>query len=105
MTGRDYDLKLTDFGISQKLSPGHNFSHTCLGTLPYCSPEVLSDEPYNYKTDVWALGCILYEMVTSKRAFDSEVEDNLKQRILSYQIPRLPVSSANFVSIGDLKEI
>lgn len=43
ISGRDYDLKLTDFGISQKLAPGHNYSHTAIGTLPYCSPEVLKD--------------------------------------------------------------
>ena len=47
-----------------------------MGTLPYCSPEVLRGQPYNYKTDVWALGCILYELVTSKRAFDEVIEDN-----------------------------
>ena len=64
--------------ISQKLTPGYNYSHTCLGTLPYCSPEVLQDQPYNYKTDIWALGCILYELVTSRRAFDSECEENLR---------------------------
>ena len=58
-----------------------------MGTLPYCSPEVLQDQPYNQKTDVWALGCILYEMVANKQAFIAESEDALKQRIKSYQIP------------------
>ena len=42
ITGRDYILKLTDFGISQNLSPGYNFSHDFKGTMPYCSPEVLN---------------------------------------------------------------
>ena len=87
MAGRDYDLKLTDFGISQKLTPGYNFSHDFNGTIPYCSPEILNGERYNQKTDVWALGCILYEMVVGKRAFDAVNEDGLKQKITAYQIP------------------
>jgi len=48
---------------------------------------VLKDEPYNQKTDVWALGCILYELCTLKRAFASESEEGLKQKILGFQIP------------------
>ena len=76
-----------------------------MGTLPYCSPEVLRGQPYNYKTDVWALGCILYELVTSKRAFDEVIEDNLKHRILSTQVPVLPANQANFDSIADLRDI
>ena len=63
MAGRDQQLKLTDFGISQNLSPGYNFTHEFAGTLSYCSPEVLKGEPYNSKADIWALGCILYELV------------------------------------------
>jgi len=47
MHGRDYDLKLCDFGISQNLSMGYNFAHGCLGTLPYCSPEIVKGEPFN----------------------------------------------------------
>ena len=77
MQGRDYIIKLTDFGISQKLSTGYNYSHEHAGTLPYCSPEVLKGEPYNQKTDIWALGCILYEMICLKRAFDASNEHDL----------------------------
>ena len=84
MSGRDYDLKLTDFGISQNLSQGYNFSHEFIGTLPYCSPEILNGDPYNQSTDIWALGCILYELCTRKRAFDSPSEDQLKNVILTY---------------------
>ena len=88
--------------ISQNLS-GYNYSHQFTGTLPYCSPEVLQDQPYNHKTDIWALGCILYEMVTSNPAFNEFGEEALRQRILSYAIPQLPLT--NFESIADLQEI
>ena len=41
------------------------------GTPYYMSPEVCESKPYSYKSDIWALGCILYEMCTRKHAFDS----------------------------------
>ena len=52
---------------------------------------------------MWALGCILYEMVTSKPAFNEFGEDALRQRILSYAIPQLP--KTNFESISILQAI
>ena len=64
MTGSNLDIKLTDFGISRALTKNYGFCFEQAGTLPYCSPEVIRGEPYNQKTDVWALGCILYEIVT-----------------------------------------
>ena len=66
---------------------------------------MLRESPYNQKTDIWALGCILYELVTSRRAFEAEGEESLKQRILSYQIPQLPSFSNTFESVWALKEI
>lgn len=84
------------------MSPGYNFSHEFNGTLPYCSPEIFKGEPYNQKTDVWALGCILYEMIVGKRAFDFQSEEALKARILSYQIPQLPQSSDSYRTIKEL---
>ena len=84
MTGSGYGVKLTDFGISQNMAPGYNISTTGAGTLPYMSPEVLKGESYNSKTDVWSLGCILYELVVGKNAFIDTSEEGLKMRILSY---------------------
>ena len=66
---------------------------------------MLKDEPYNQKTDVWALGCILYEIVTLKRAFDNESEEALRQHILSYQIHVMPSHMSNFESISALRDI
>lgn len=42
---------------------------TCVGSPYYMSPEVCQDVPYNNKSDVWALGCVLYEMATLQQAF------------------------------------
>jgi serine/threonine protein kinase len=73
----------------------YGFAYEANGTLPYQSPEVLMGEKYNQKTDVWALGCILYELVTKRRAFELLNEAALRDKILSYSIPRLPTHSSS----------
>ena len=40
-----------------------NFAHTMVGTPYYLSPEMCEEKPYNEKSDIWALGCVLYEML------------------------------------------
>ena len=46
-------------------------AHTVVGTPYYLSPELCEDKPYNTKSDVWALGCVLYELATLQHAFDA----------------------------------
>ena len=55
-----------------------------MGTLYYCSPEVCKGEPFNQKTDIWAFGCIIYEMCMKRKAFDGVSEDNLKAKICNF---------------------
>ena len=42
---------------------------TPFGTLHYMAPEILDDQPYNHKADLWSLGCVLYELCTLERPF------------------------------------
>ncbi|NXK33354.1 NEK5 kinase, partial [Piprites chloris] len=58
--------KLGDFGIARQLNSTMEFAHTCVGTPYYLSPEICENRPYNNKTDIWSLGCVLYEMCTLK---------------------------------------
>lgn len=46
---------------------------TVIGTPYYLAPELCEGKPYDTKSDIWSLGCLLYEMCTHTRAFDSEV--------------------------------
>lgn len=59
-------VKLGDFGISKLLEGTTDAASTFVGTANYMSPEVCESRPYNYKSDIWSLGCLLYELCTFK---------------------------------------
>ncbi|KAJ7341508.1 hypothetical protein JRQ81_005692 [Phrynocephalus forsythii] len=71
--------KLGDFGIARMLSNTMEFARTCVGTPYYLSPEICENRPYNNKTDIWSLGCVLYELCTLRHPFDG---NNLAQLVL-----------------------
>ncbi|XP_071952550.1 serine/threonine-protein kinase Nek8-like [Antedon mediterranea] len=62
-------VKIGDFGISKILNTKSK-AQTVVGTPCYISPELCEGKPYNQKSDIWALGCVLYELATLKRAFE-----------------------------------
>ncbi len=64
-------VRLGDFGIAKILDSTRDFANTCIGTPYYMSPELFKYKPYSYKSDIWALGCILYEMCNLRHAFDA----------------------------------
>lgn len=53
-----------------------------MGTPYYLSPEVCEDRPYNAKSDIWSLGCILYELCCLKHPFESNNQGELLRKIL-----------------------
>lgn len=57
---------------AQILSTNTNFAKTIVGTPYYLSPELCEDKPYNEKSDVWALGVVLYECCTQRHPFDAD---------------------------------
>lgn len=64
-----WNIKLCDFGFAKAL--GRNLSQTYCGSKSYAAPEILRGQPYDpVKADVWAMGVILYIMVTGKMPFD-----------------------------------
>ena len=69
---KDNTVKLGDFGISKVLECTQDHAMTVQGTPYYMSPEVCQNKPYTYQSDIWALGCILYELCTLKHAFHAE---------------------------------
>ncbi|XP_066239829.1 serine/threonine-protein kinase Nek3 isoform X4 [Saccopteryx leptura] len=59
-------VKLGDFGSARLLSSPMAFACTYVGTPYYVPPEIWESMPYNNKSDIWSLGCILYELCTLK---------------------------------------
>ncbi|XP_036603296.1 serine/threonine-protein kinase Nek5 [Trichosurus vulpecula] len=62
--------KLGDFGIARVLNNTMELVRTCVGTPYYLSPEICQNKPYNNKTDIWSLGCVLYELCTLRHPFE-----------------------------------
>ncbi|XP_052273748.1 serine/threonine-protein kinase Nek9-like isoform X2 [Dreissena polymorpha] len=74
-------LKLGDFGISKVLEHSSQLAETIAGTPLYMSPELMKGEKYNNKTDIWAMGCVLTELLTLSRTFQGT-----NQLKLAYEI-------------------
>ncbi|KAM5234754.1 serine/threonine-protein kinase Nek1 isoform 10-T11 [Hipposideros larvatus] len=87
---KDGTVQLGDFGIARVLNSTVELARTCIGTPYYLSPEICENKPYNNKSDIWALGCVLYEMCTLKHAFEAGNMKNLVLKIISGSCP--PVS-------------
>jgi NIMA (never in mitosis gene a)-related kinase len=90
--------KLGDLNVSKILKCG--MLHTQTGTPYYASPEVWSELPYDQKSDVWSVGCVLYEMCTLKPPFRAEDMKGLRQKICKgvYQ----PIPKHFSVELADL---
>ena len=82
-------VKIGDLGVSKKLNKT-NFAKTFIGTPYYLSPEICEDKPYNDKSDIWALGVILYEMCTFKHPFDAKSQPGLIMKILKGKYEAIP---------------
>jgi NIMA (never in mitosis gene a)-related kinase len=83
-------VKLGDFGIAKMLDTSMRHAQTVVGTPFYMSPEVCENKPYDFKSDVWAMGCILYEMCTFEHAFDSSNLLGLVVKIVQDPVGPIP---------------
>lgn len=63
---------------------------TQTGTPYYASPEVWKDKPYDSRSDIWSLGCVLYEMVTLKPPFTARDMKSLYLKVIRGQYPSIP---------------
>ncbi|EKX45879.1 hypothetical protein GUITHDRAFT_159664 [Guillardia theta CCMP2712] len=78
------DAKIGDLGVSRMLNNTQEMAHTMVGTPYYLSPELCEGSPYNVKSDVWALGCVIFEMCTGGGLpFQASNQGALILRILS----------------------
>ncbi|XP_015773755.1 PREDICTED: serine/threonine-protein kinase Nek4-like [Acropora digitifera] len=83
-------IKVGDLGIARVLESASDMASTLIGTPYYMSPELFTNKPYNHKSDVWALGCCVYEMCTLQHAFNAKDMSSLVYKILKGKFPPLP---------------
>jgi len=91
-------LKIGDFGISKVLQNTMENAATMIGTPYYMSPEMYENKPYTHKSDIWALGCILYELCTLKRAFAGQNIMSLIFQIIQSDVKPIPKIYSNDLS-------
>jgi len=103
--GSETVAKLGDFNVSKVAKRGLCMTQT--GTPYYASPEVWRDMPYDGKSDMWSLGCVLYEMVALRPPFRAEDMEGLYRKVLRGQYPRIPPHFTNDLSeiIGVLLQV
>ena len=75
-------LFLGDFGISKTLENTRELANTYIGTPYYMSPELFNYKPYSYKSDIWSLGCVLYEICNLRHTFNAQTINGLAVKIL-----------------------
>ena len=107
---RDGRVKILDFGLARiepihpaergtlSLTPSSTMPGTVLGTVGYMAPEQVRGEPADARSDIFALGCILFEMLTGKRAFKRDTPAETMTAILKDPVPEVGLSSAEVSS-------
>ncbi|XP_054730260.1 uncharacterized protein LOC129239020 [Anastrepha obliqua] len=94
------NAKLGDFGLARILRKNQDFTATFVGTPYYMSPEIVKGSKYDRKSDVWAVGCLAYEMCALRTPFQAPKFDELSSNISNGKFSHLP-----FVYSNDLQEI
>eukprot|EP00826_Nyctotherus_ovalis_P016015 TRINITY_DN1460_c0_g1_i11.p1 TRINITY_DN1460_c0_g1~~TRINITY_DN1460_c0_g1_i11.p1 ORF type:complete len:193 (-),score=60.16 TRINITY_DN1460_c0_g1_i11:44-622(-) len=95
---KNNDVKLGDLNVSKVAKQGLLFTQT--GTPYYASPEVWSDKPYNEKSDMWSLGCVLYEAAALNPPFRATDMKGLYSKVLGGKYPPIPgIYSADLAAI------
>ena len=97
----DESVALADFGISKHLNDSWNLTKTgaVIGTLSYLSPEQGLGKSIDARTDIYALGMVLFEMLTGKKAFHATSPGALVYQHLYADIPLLPDAHTRYQKI------
>lgn len=84
------DAKVGDFGLARVMNHESQFAHTHVGTPYYMSPEQINEQKYDDKSDIWSLGCIIYEMAALSPPFKASSHLSLAIKIKAGKYNRIP---------------
>jgi len=87
-------LKIGDFGIAKMLRPGSMFAVDQIGSPYYVSPEIWKKQPYDTKSDMWAIGCFLYELIALRPPFQAKDMEALSKKIITGHYDPLPTTTS-----------
>ena len=90
---KDGTAKLGDLNVSKVARRGLGYTQT--GTPYYASPEVWKDQPYDNKSDIWSLGCVLYEMIALRPPFRAQNMEGLYNKVIRGQFSKIPDRFSN----------
>jgi len=96
------DVKLGDFGLARVLHHDTSFAKTFVGTPYYMSPEQMSKNLYNEKSDIWSLGCLVYEMCALVPPFTAPNQKLLAEKIKQGQFRRIPSRYSDSLQVNYL---
>ena len=88
--------KLGDLNVSKVARKGLGYTQT--GTPYYASPEVWQEKPYDSKSDVWSLGCVMYETITLRPPFQAKSMEELYKKVMRGNYPRIPTKYSEDLS-------
>jgi serine/threonine protein kinase len=93
---RDGTVKLGDMNVAKVAKAGLVYTQT--GTPYYASPEVWKDQPYDSKSDLWSVGCVIYEMVTLQPPFRGSDMSELYKKVTRGHYADLPTTYSQDLS-------
>ena len=85
------EIRIGDLGVAKVINDTTYFAQTIVGTPYYLSPELCEEKPYNEKSDIWALGCILYELCAKKHPFKAVNQAALALKIIKGKYDPIPI--------------